>query len=371
MSEFSAVLVDSNVFIKAKFNFDGGYLERLKPFRTRPEYIVYDDVVYNEVVSHLSESLLVGSRGLKKAARDAWVNKLLSKDELDTVNEFLVDEQGAKEKAIIQIDDFLESCGAIHIPTHELSDLESVLKDYFSPAPPFEVKESKKYEFPDAFCLSATLSWARRNDKKILMVSNDQGWSDFAALHSDHLSVVSHIADALDLFQEFDDREYYVGLVEKHWVDIESQVHGIIEAEFHDHLMDGFVEVVAASFLPYDAEVDDVEVDEVRYVENDLGCVDFDLIETPGDSVDGIFVVSISAKVFYTVSANFNFSIRDSIDKDMVFIGGAVESVENCSEVQVDIYLEHDDGDIGFSSAELQNIPNSVEFGSIEPDFSE
>jgi len=78
MSDWSAVLIDTNIFIKTNYNFDGGHLERMKSFRHRPEKIIFDDIIYGEIVSNFSKHLFEKSQALKKANKEAWSAKLIN-----------------------------------------------------------------------------------------------------------------------------------------------------------------------------------------------------------------------------------------------------------------------------------------------------
>ncbi|MDC8802542.1 PIN domain-containing protein [Halomonas pacifica] len=371
MPVYTAVLIDTNIFIETKFNFDGGSLERLKSFRGRPENIIYDDVIYNEVVSHFSDLLLKSSNGLRRSFKEARRSKLLGADDCVPFDDLFVDEAGAVERAKDKFDRYLEECDALYLSTHENSDLERVLNDYFNLQPPFEFKESKKHEFPDAFCLTAVLSWAKRTDNNVLLVSSDKGWRDFCYQNSESLSIVENIADALDALQEFGVRSYYLGLFRGHWSTIEQSVSSCLQDVFHDQIVNGFVEIDATSYLHYDAEVEDVVIDEIAYDVDQNGDLCLSLIEIPDEGVNGDFVVSLSADVSYTVEASFGFSVRDSVDKDMMFLGGTVERVKNRDDIEIDVRLGTFGGMVYFVSADVQNVPSAVHFGDVEPDFSD
>lgn len=57
--------------------------------------------------------------------------------------------------------------------------LNEILDWYFTPNPPFNSKEDKKYEFPDAFALTSIEKYAKDNDIIVAVASADMGCLDF------------------------------------------------------------------------------------------------------------------------------------------------------------------------------------------------
>lgn len=369
MSNWSALLIDTNIFIKTNYNFEGGHLERLKSFRYRPETIIFDDIVCGEIISNFSKSLVEKSQILRKSTREAFSGKLIDKKTKISLESLLLNEEEASARAKESVDDFIDECGAVVINTHQYSDIQEIIKDYFQSSPPFGIREIKKHEFPDALCLNAVLAWAIEENKKVVLVSEDQGWAEYAELYSDQLKVVNSISEALDMFQEFDAKEFYSKLVRGRWADVRGEVEGALEQAIFSGIVEEFVTAEASSFLSFDSEIDDVVVDEVIF-KSDGETLSVSLVEAPENGFEGDFYISIVADVSYTVAAIFSFSVYDSIDKDVVNLGGFLKEVSLDDTLELIVCLNFEDDTLNFCNAIVSGLPTSIYFGDVEPDFS-
>lgn len=370
MDDWTAILIDTNIFIKTKYNFDGGNLERLKSFRHRPEVIVFDDIICGEIVSNLSDHLMEVSNTLKKATKEAWLGKLVSKKNKEFLETLYVNKEEASVRAREYLENYMEECDATQIETHVYSDLDKVISDYFSSEPPFGIREIKKNEFPDALCLNAIHAWAIVENQKVVLVSDDKGWSEYAELYEDRLKVVNSISEALDVFQEFDAREFYTRIVREQWVDISCEIENSIAQALFSEIVEGSTDVEASSYLHFEPEIEDAVVNEIIFKKNGPE-LDVNLIEAPENGFGGNFYVSITASVTYAVSAIFDFSVYDSIDKDMVPLGGTLEEVLRVDDLEVVACLNFEDDTLNICYLEVSGLPRSIYFGDIEPDFSE
>ena len=74
------------------------------------------------------------------------------------------------------------------------------MKRYFAPSAPFQSSGAKKSEFPDAIALLSLEAWAKTRERKILAISKDTGWAEFAD-HSDWIDVERDFAEALQSLQ--------------------------------------------------------------------------------------------------------------------------------------------------------------------------
>lgn len=368
MSDWTAVLIDTNIFIKTNYNFDGGHLERMKSFRHRPENIIFDDIVYGEVVSNFSKHLLERSRALKKANKEAWLGKLIGLPQKKLIEDLCVTDTASQEKAKDYLDCYIEECGAVRIRTHFFSNLEKVIEDYFLSKPPFGVKEIKKNEFPDALCLNAVNAWAVAENQKVILVSEDKDWADYAQLSEGRLKVVPSISKALDIFQEFDSKVFYSNVVRKQWDSIAGQIESSIEQALFSEVVEGAADIEASSFLHFDSGIEDAEIESISFFKNGSE-LDVDLIETSEFGFGESFYVSLTAQINYSVSAIFDFSAYDSIDRDMVHLGGVVESVDCVDNIEIIARLSLEDDSLVFCSAEVNGLPRVIYFGDVEPDF--
>jgi hypothetical protein len=80
-------------------------------------------------------------------------------------------------------------------------DMKRLIAMYFGPKAPFAESEEKKNEFPDAIALMTLEDWAKKNNKKVLAISGDKGWAQFAD-DSEWIDVEMDLAAALQELQK-------------------------------------------------------------------------------------------------------------------------------------------------------------------------
>jgi hypothetical protein len=86
-------------------------------------------------------------------------------------------------------------------------------------------------------------------------------------------------------------------------------------------------------------------------------------------------VAEVPIEIDLIGSADFSFSVYDSIDRDYVHIGGAnIEkeiSLRASMLLSLNVYENDTDRhDIEIYNVEIINYPHEVNFGEVEPDFS-
>ncbi len=62
--------------------------------------------------------------------------------------------------------------------------------------------------------------------------------------------------------------------------------------------------------------------------------------------------------------------MHDSIDDDYVSIGSASKTVETTIDVTLMINIANDDTDPEINYVEILKYPSSIDFGEVEPDYS-
>lgn len=240
---------------------------------------------------------------------------------------------------------------------------------YFNTEAPFETGKDKKNEFPDAIALLAIESWAEQSDLNIIAVSQDSGWKDFSA-KSNRVTLVSSLAEALERFQPHNKVSSIIGKIREDAIlDSDNNVIEKIEEAIINSLdgIDIYVEAdssmlfdyddVSASFISHDFDVDNEGLIKIRIVR----------IE------DESIVLKLGSTVEVNVEANFDFSVRDSIDRDYVRMGSNIcKTVEN---FHTDILLtlsgdfSQDIEDIEVVDIEVVETLKEVNFGEVKPDW--
>ena len=84
----------------------------------------------------------------------------------------------------------------------EHANIEELVRRYFDHSAPFGAA-SKKHEFPDAIALLSLEKWAEMERKKILAVSTDSDWAEFAK-ESTYIDVEADLAKAIEKLRQYE-----------------------------------------------------------------------------------------------------------------------------------------------------------------------
>jgi len=149
MSRFNT-LVDTNIFIAAKYNFAGGSLYNLKKYCADGIVALFtNDIILREVQSHIDEDVDMMARQAKNAIKQPELKNAITQDAYETIEATIL---GATDSLRAQFDEYMK--GATLLSNQELS-IEELFDGYFEKTAPFENNETKKCEFPDAAIISS------------------------------------------------------------------------------------------------------------------------------------------------------------------------------------------------------------------------
>jgi hypothetical protein len=201
---YSAITLDTCIFQKNSFWFEGGRLATLKSIA--PIKVVFAEIVLREIRRQLEEE----KEKISKFVRSAYkvtkrMNYFDSKAESELINVIESAEKIGVSETII---DYLNTQDALVVGKKHC-EMETLIKLYFSGSPPFKGRGNKE-EFPDAIALLSLEAWAKENKKRILAISNDDGWISFSE-HSEYIDVFSDLEAGLNHIQEISQRD-------KNWV---------------------------------------------------------------------------------------------------------------------------------------------------------
>lgn len=142
-----------------------------------------------------------------------------------------------------------------------------------------------------------------------------------------------------------------------------------IENAIIDSLDGEYISIEADSFMYY--EWDDVNVSYVAHTLDDdkEGLVKIRVVRIDDESI----VLKVGATVEVEVEASFSFSIKDSIDRDYVNMGGNVCTTTESYHTDILLTLAGDFSqgfdDIEVSEIEVLETISEARFGEIEPDW--
>ncbi|MRH98860.1 PIN domain-containing protein [Agrobacterium tumefaciens] len=355
--EILAITMDTSVFDKFGCNLRYKGLTTVEQFKGKDISFVLSPVTIGEVRNHISAAIAdaatkaaAGINQFFKASHSSLVVGDVTKDIGVDVDAFVIADE--------QIEIYLETVGATTIT--EQIDSAELVRRYFEVLPPFGKSSEKKAEFPDAIALLTLEKWAEANDTLVLAVCRDGDWEAFAA-DSDRLIHIDDLSAALGLFND-QDSVIAARIVNSIKTGDANSLESFIQTKL-EYYIDGYdIDVEAASSLPYDYDIDSASISDWSYA-NKAAIV---VVSSTEDEV----VVSFDLKVEALIEASFHFSIRDSIDRDYVNLGGAgAEATAAFSVNAVATFSKSGDRDPDLIDLEINGRGVSVDFGSVEPDF--
>ena len=199
MSRFNT-LVDTNIFIAAKYNFAGGSLYNLKKYCADGIVALFtNDIILREVQSHIDEDVDMMARQAKNAIKQPELKNAITQDAYETIEATIM---GATDSLRAQFDEYMK--GATLLSNQELS-IEELFDGYFEKTAPFENNETKKCEFPDAAIIMSIKRYMAENPgMQLCVVSNDNGWHN-ALKDTEGILLYSNLRELLDRISEEED----------------------------------------------------------------------------------------------------------------------------------------------------------------------
>ncbi|MEQ5125554.1 PIN domain-containing protein [Providencia alcalifaciens] len=367
--DFGAITLDNSTLMGEGYKFHEGLLQQMGQFKDSPVKVIQTDIVHNEAIKHISQELSRARTSIEQALRAASKHLKIKKSDIEQAKELLTVEGTDETIAAIRLENYYSFIGAEKIDSATYTDLSSLMEMYFSTKAPFETGKDKKNEFPDAIALLSIERWAEKNDINIVAVSQDKGWKNFS-IHSNRITLVSSLGEALEKFQPHNAVAKIISHIRESFLpNHDNYVQQAIESAIIDSFDGGNIAVEADSYLFYDW--DDVSV---SYISHELdkdneGLIKIRVVRIDDESI----ILKVGATVETEVEASFDFSVRDSIDRDYVHMGG-----NNCSTTEsyhTDILLtltgdfDQDFDSIDIDNVEVLNTITEANFGTIEPDW--
>lgn len=363
---YSAILIDTSIFDENGLHLEKGLLGKLSQFKKSPIDLIFPDIIKNEVKNHLEVKMKNAKTQLKKALNNAGDHLFIEDKDLDHAKAVLVESKEINELVERRIDQFVLSTGALELDCSDYVSVSSLLANYFSNKPPFAETGKKKNEFPDAIVLMAVDAWAKDNDVHVLAVSSDKDWENFCNI-SINIDYQKDLPKALSSFNTTNAPYELLANIEKALKEntanaFLSTINNQLEA-----LLNGLTpEQEAESHLYWEAEGCHIWLHDFEFADTEFNIIDKDedwvVLET-------LLIIKVEAE------GEFSFSMYDSIDRDHVYMGGITRLVTNELESEVLIKisgnLSGEINDLCVDEVEILTPVNSIDFGTIEPNYSE
>lgn len=367
--DYGAITIDNSILKGEGYRFDEGLLKQMVQFKTSPVEVIQTDIVHNEAKKHIAEVIKNARSTVTQALRSASKHLKINKLNIQSATELLSMQGEDSEIAEERLKKYYSKIGASVLASSSYMDSERLMEMYFNTEAPFEHGKDKKAEFPDAIALISLEKWAEEQGVSIIAVSDDAGWKNFSE-NSTLIKVVGNLSDAFALFQPHNQVNSIIARIrEDALLDEDNYVLGEIKQAIINSLDGASACVEACSSFYY--EEDDVYATYVDHelVTDDKGLVALNVVRIE----DNIVILQIKAKVTCEVSASFDFSHYDSIDKDYVGMGSSTCTTEESYETDILISLTGDFTQ-GFDGLEVSEIEvletiDQANFGEVEPDW--
>lgn len=357
--EINGFTLDTNIIdeLNSNGNLDNRILLSVGNLKSKNVSVILADVVASEVRNHMVECHTDAHDKMVsalKAYTKTWKHDAQSVDDLRAK---LAPRDAIGNHADGIFKDFCGKVGAEVVSSADAIEIMELMSSYFENHPPFDGAD-KKHEFPDAIALAGLQKWSEAHGA-VLAISKDEGWAEYCE-GSEYLYWTDDLGKALTLFHEDEAivARCLKSLIEEPEGKISREVLDAIQRDLDD--LD--FEIDASAFLEWDASADEAVVESIVY----CGGQEQRILASDADSVT--FLVLVDAKL--RVQAGFDFSVRDSIDRDYVSIGDA--SIETTIEHQYQVTVTvsgkgGDDVEIDDAVVNPATRLRSVDFGHVEP----
>lgn len=360
--QLSLLSIDTSIFSQYQNGLEHGLLQRLSQFEASDVDLVLSDVVVREVYRHMVEAAVSGDKALKEAVKLSGAARNLDKAAREAIVAGVALGETPEDCATRRWTDFQARTGYELVVTADLVSAGDLFSAYFEVKPPFENKETKKFEFPDAMALQGLEAFAKHAGKFMLVVSADGGWLDFCK-QSTWLIHERELGAAMSLFQKVP--SVVCAALSNQIADGKvGHLHSAIEKELMSFVdgMEIYPEANAA--FSYEPEVEEKEYQSFEFRDGPA----FKLIDH--EEAEEVYVFETVVDVNISVSCSFLFRVRD--EGEYILIGGAYATTETTQRMSLVITIYGDPkAEFDVIDVEVLEYDKRVDFGYVESDHGD
>lgn len=360
--QLTLLSIDTSIFSQYQNGIEHGLLQRLAQFEASDVDLVLSDVVVREVDRHMVEAAVSGDKALKDAVKLSGAARNLDKAAREAIVAGVALGETPEQCVTRRWTDFQARTGYKLVVTADLVSSGDLFSAYFEVKPPFENKETKKFEFPDAMALQGLEAFAKHAGQLMLVVSADGGWLDFCK-NSDWLVHERELGAAMSLFQKVP--SVVCAALAKQIADGKvGHLHSAIENELMSFVDGMEIYPEASAAFSYDSDVDEKEYQSFEFHDGPT----FKLIDH--EETEEVYVFETVVDVNISVSCSFSFQVRD--EGEYISIGGAYATTEATQRMSLVVTI-YGDPKAEFDVIEVEVLDHHkwVDFGYVEPDFGD
>ncbi|MFG6559012.1 PIN domain-containing protein [Sulfitobacter sp. 1A15299] len=360
--QITLLSIDTSIFSQYQNGLEHGLLQRLSQFEASDVDLVLSDVVVGEVYRHMVEAAVSGDKALKDAVKRSGAARNLDKAAREAIVAGVALGETPEQCVTRRWTDFQARTGYKLVVTADLVSAGDLFNAYFEVKPPFESKETKKFEFPDAMALQGLEAFAKHADKLMLVVSADGGWLNFCN-QSAWLIHARELGAAMSLFQKVP--SVVCAALSNQVADGKAdQLHSAIENELMSFVEGMEIYPEASAAFSYEPEVEEKEYQSFEFRDGPV----FKLIDH--EEAEEVFVFETVVDVNISVSCSFSFQVRD--EGEYISIGGAYATAEATQKMSLVVTI-YGDPKAEFDVVEVEVLDHDkwVDFGYVEPDYGD
>ena len=248
------IFLDTTVFDQNSHNYSSTAFQRLAALVNGNRIKIYiTNITQREIESHIKKHVEAAQLSIKAVLNGHRFLKSIRHPSIEAVNNGL-DVEEVTNALLKQFRDWLSEMSVTVLPIGRVS-VEEIFERYFESSPPFESKEKKKAEFPDAFALAALEGWCQEHGAKMYVISGDGGMSA-ACEASRTLKSIKSLPEFLDLLTQGEKlAELANRLFETHkpevWRKIKLAVDHLILSSYEPHIEVEYTHVTAVKLLKH------------------------------------------------------------------------------------------------------------------------
>lgn len=362
--QFTSISIDNSIFKSYRYNFEEGMLKHLNQFRNHTVEFILPNVIWGEINNHLIADTIEAVKKINDLNENIIAKNYIPKLKAKDFQIFEYSSNSPKEIACKRLETFKQVTGLKLLEESKYLQLDELIKGYFENKAPFESREKKKYEFPDAIALYALDNYAKNNKKYILLVSVDEGWVNYCK-KSKYLHCEKKIPDALDLInqQKGLDFEPIKAYVNEHI----TQIKNDSESNYIDfEHIEEFIQQYPYEFSFYPSNFEVEGWSETIGVDN-FSIEDIDLVEI--NSIENTYTINVELSFTLYVSVDFDF-YNNTYSSDESYLQNQVDDLQYDEKINILQTIKIDES-LCIDKYELIDVEYEYSSGTLEVEISE
>lgn len=320
-----SIFLDTNIFISQKYDFsdtkNSDFSNLVKMVNNGKIKLYISQIVEHEVKKHIKEDILEIFKEVKKSRNIVF--KKISENYSQTpvlsnlFSFYNLKKDDISEEIISKFDKFLKDSKVCKLDCKNI-DPQQIIEDYMNSNPPFENKEKKKCEFPDAFMI-AKLKKICSNESPIYVITKDKGFKEAIKSVTGLEGKFDNLKDIFDLINRENEIHIYNEI--KEFLSNSTYTTEILERlkeEIKDKLESNSIEVdgmrydrkgICGGFEYEDTEIENVDINNFEFKSVDM-------------ITDDEVIVSVRVNTLILVICSFldeENSIWDPEEKEYMF----------------------------------------------------